>query len=155
MNCIDKKKAENLFRLSAFVTYNIVVCLHGNLLWKQFLKLAIQSLAHCSVSHCMITFNTILQHHNFFICILFHNLHLFLPSTFWRAVLHLVFSINTAKIRKVHEKHVVQHKNYAFYPLFSWKRPKWQVDITNILHNFVLYDTILTEQILIVPYYII
>ena len=32
MNCIDKKKAENLFRLSAFVTYNIVVCLHGNLL---------------------------------------------------------------------------------------------------------------------------
>ncbi len=33
MNCVDKKKAENLFRLSAFVTYNIVVCLlHGNLL---------------------------------------------------------------------------------------------------------------------------
>ena len=36
------------------------ISIHGSLLCEQFLKFAIQSLAHSSVSHCLIAFNTVL-----------------------------------------------------------------------------------------------
>lgn len=67
----------------------IHICLKGyllglSLLGKQFLKLVVQHLAHSTVSHRLIAFDAISQHHDF-IYILFHN-QLFVLSAFRKAI---------------------------------------------------------------------
>ncbi len=57
---------------------------------KQLLELAVQGLAHGTVSHRLIAFDTVLQHHDF-IYVLFHNRLGFVLSAFRKAVLHLFF----------------------------------------------------------------
>ena len=55
-----KEEGEKLFGFPpSFILFKGVI-LHGSLLCEQFLKFAIQSLAHSSVSHCLIAFNTVL-----------------------------------------------------------------------------------------------
>lgn len=56
------------------------------LLGKQFLEFAAKDLAHGTVSHRLITFDTVLQHHNF-IYVFFHNHLLFVLPAFRKAVL--------------------------------------------------------------------
>ena len=55
------------------------------LLGKQFLEFSTKGLAHGTVSHRLITFDTVLQHHNF-IYVFFHNHLLFVLSAFRKAV---------------------------------------------------------------------
>ena len=55
-----KEEGEKTFGFPpSFILFKGVI-LHGSLLCEQFLKFAIQSLAHSSVSHCLIAFNTVL-----------------------------------------------------------------------------------------------
>ena len=57
---IISEEGEKLFGFPpSFILFKGVI-LHGSLLCEQFLKFAIQSLAHSSVSHCLIAFNTVL-----------------------------------------------------------------------------------------------
>lgn len=121
----EKQKRVPLLRAcTLFFSY----CLKGlftklSLLCKQFLKFAVQGLAHCTVSHCLITFDTVLQHHNF-IYVFFHNRLDFVLPAFRKAVVHLFlfsFLITLQRYELFSKNMFYNIKILYFLPTFTSK----------------------------------
>lgn len=102
------------------------------LLGKQFLEFSTKGLAHGTVSHRLITFDTVLQHHNFIYVFFIIVFFLCFPRFGKRFLLLFLFSNNTAKIQIVRKVYVVEHKNNACIFYFLLKKPCFAIRILQI-----------------------